>query len=375
MRPILVLIRKEFQQVFRDRLMLAIIFVMPLVQTFLMGYAVTTDVKHLRLVVLDEDRSISSRQIIASLQYCGYFDLKDPSTSRAEIRDGIQNGGADLGLVIPLDFEADLETGQNPTIQVLVDGQNSNTSVIGLGYVVRIIQEFSQNIIYERASMGNLNRSSVHLLEARSRVFYNPELKSVYYMIPGVVTVLLTIVTMMLTAMGLVREKEIGTLEQLLVTPIRSYQLLIGKLVPFAIMGFFALTVILFLGTLWFGLPFEGNIATIALASVLFLLSTLGMGLFVSTISSTQQQAMFIAWFFMVFGLLMSGFFYAIENMPDWAQKLTLINPLRYYLTILREVFLKGAGIQHLQFEYLALTVMGTAILSATVMRFRAQLK
>jgi ABC-2 type transport system permease protein len=375
MKPILVLIRKEFQQVLRDRLMLPIIFVMPLVQTFLMGYAVTTDVKHQRLIILDEDHSASTRDIVASLKYCGYFDLEGYAESRKQLHRTIQTGKADLGVLFPIDFEADLETGKSPTVQLIVDGQNSNTSAISLGYVVGVLQDFSQQIIFKKGIIGRQNTATIHLLEGRTRIFYNPTLESVYYMIPGIVTVLLTVVTMMLTAMGLVREKEIGTLEQLLVTPIRSYQLLIGKLVPFAILGFFAMSIMLFFGTVWFGLPFEGNVGVVALATVLFILSTLGMGLFISTLASTQQQAMFIAWFFMVFGLLMSGFFYAVENMPLWAQRLTLINPLRYYLAVLREVFLKGAGIQHLQFEFAALTIMGLSILTLTIARFRAKLK
>ncbi len=375
MRPILVLIRKEFQQILYDKMMLRIIFLMPLIQTFLMGYAVTTDVKHQKVVILDEDRSASSRQIISSLRHCGYFDMEGDLSSRREVGDWIQSGKADLGLMIPLHFEADFETGKSPSVQLLVDGQNSNTSSIGLGYVMGILQDFSQNVSFEKRLISGVKTASMHLLEAQTRVFYNPELKSVYYMIPGIVTVLLTIVTMMLTAMGLVREKEIGTLEQLLVTPIRSYQLLIGKLVPFAILGYIALIVILLFGTIWFGLPFEGSVWIVALATAIFLMSTLGFGLFISSISSTQQQAMFIAWFFMVFGLLMSGFFYAIENMPDWAQTVTLFNPLRFYLAILREVFLKGAGIMHLKFEFGALTLMGISILSMTVLQFRAKLK
>jgi ABC-2 type transport system permease protein len=375
MRPILVLIRKEFQQVLRDRLMLPIIFMMPLVQTFLMGYAVTTDVKHQRLVILDQDRSTSTRDIVTSLRHCGYFDLEGYAASRNQLGDFIYNGKADLGVIFPSDFEADLEMGRSPMVQIIVDGQNSSTSSISLGYVVGILQDFSQNIVFERRTVDARQAASIHPLEGRTRIFYNPTLESVYYMIPGIATVLLTVITMMLTAMGLVREKEIGTLEQLLVTPIRSYQLLIGKLVPFAILGFFALSIILLFGTVWFGLPFEGNVGVVALATILFILSTLGLGLFISTVASTQQQAMFIAWFFMVFGLLMSGFFYAIENMPVWAQRLTLINPLRYYLAVLREVFLKGAGIPHLQFEFVALAMMGLSILTLTVARFRTKLK
>jgi len=374
MRPILVLIRKEFQQVLRDRPMLAIIFIVPLVQIFILGYAITTDVKHIKLVVYDEDRSAESRRLVAGLEHSGYFDLLSFPGTRKEVENWIFEGRADLGVIIPRHFAADLQTGRSPVVQVLLDGQNSNASSLALGYTAGILQEFSTNILSEKLLIGAPRKASMHLLEARSSVFYNPDLKSVYYMIPGIVTILLTIVTMMLTAMGLVREKEIGTLEQLLVTPIRPYQLLIGKMIPFVILGFLELCIILLFGMLWFNLPFEGNAAVVVLATMLFLLSTLGMGLFVSTVASTQQQAMFIAWFFMVFGLLMSGFFYAIENMPDWAQIVTLVNPLRYYLAILREVFLKGSGIQDLVNEFVVLTVMGISILTATIARFRARL-
>ncbi len=375
MRPILVLIRKEFQQIFRDRHMMAIIFAVPLIQIFILGNAMTTDVKNLRLVVFDQDRSLSTREVVSSLENCGYFILKAQLPSRAEVGKWIQMGRADLGIIFPKDFQADLETGKSPTVQILVDGQNSSTSSIGLGYAAGILQDFAKDIILQKMTVSHLRKAGAHLFDAQTRIFYNPTLESVYYMIPGIVTVLLTIVTMMLTAMGLVREKEIGTLEQLMVTPIKPHQLLLGKLIPFVILGYIAMAIILTFGVLYFGLPMEGSLLVTAAATLLFILSTLGMGLFISTISSTQQQAMFVAWFFMVFGMLMSGFFYAVENMPAWAQKITLINPLRYYIAVLREVFLKSAGIQHLQFEFVALAVMGILTLTLTVARFRAQLK
>jgi len=375
MRPIFVLIRKEFQQIFRDKAMLRIIFVVPLIQIFIMGYAVTTDVRHLRLVICDQDRSVASRDIISSLEYCGYFDLEGQFETRREAEDWIQRNKADLAVIFPLHFEADLETGQSPSVLILVDGQNSNTSSIGLGYASLILQEYAQTIMQERQVVSPVKKAGFHWLQASSRVFYNPDLKSVYFMIPGIVTVLLTIVTMMLTAMGLVREKEIGTFEQLMVTPFRPMQLLIGKLVPFAILGYIAMTIVLAFGVIIFGLPVEGNLWLVAFATLLFLLSTLGLGLFISTISSTQQQAMFVAWFFMVFGMLMSGFFYAIDNMPAWAQYITLSNPLRYYLTILREVLLKDAHFEHLIYQFSALALLGILTLGATVARFKAQLR
>ncbi|MFH1861952.1 MAG: ABC transporter permease [bacterium] len=373
MRPILVLIRKEFQQILKDRPMLMILFVMPIVQLFLLGYAVTTDVKHLRIGFLDDDNSALSRQMISSIEHCGYFDVIGFASSRGQLESWIQMGDADVGLVIPTDCAAGLETGLGASVQILVDGQNSNVSSIGLGYAVGILQDISSDLLIFKQFIRTKS-SSLRILEARTSVFYNPDLKSVYYMIPGVVTVLLTVTTMLLTGMGVVREKEIGTLEQLLVTPILPIQLVIGKLVPFAILGFLELSLALTVGMVWFRIPFEGSLLWVVLGTLLFLLNTLGIGLFISTITSTQQQALFIAWFFMIFGMIMSGFFYPIENMPLWAQHITLINPLRYYLAILREVLLKGSDLIQLAPEFLSLTVIGWAILALTVFRFKSRL-
>ncbi|MCX6640734.1 MAG: ABC transporter permease [bacterium] len=374
LRPILVLIRKEFQQILRDRPMLGAVLVMPIMQLFILSFTVTTDVKNLRLIVFDQDLSGTTRQIVSNFEHCGYFILKGYAATQTELESAIQDGKADFGMVFPRNFQADLEMGYSPVVQLIMDGQNSNTASISLGYSSRILQEYAQNILLQKKEIAGRKPLPIHLIEARSRVFYNPALKSLYYMIPGIMAILLTVMTMMLSSMGLVREKEIGTLEQLLVTPMRPYQLLIGKLVPFAAIGFFMLCVSLGMARLVFSLPMEGNLGWVFLATALFMLSTLGMGLFVSTIASTQQQAMFFAWFFMVFGMLMSGYFYAVENMPVWAQYVTLINPLRYYIAVLREVFLKGSSIGDLYFEFTALAVMGVMTLSATVMRFRARL-
>ncbi|RJP77481.1 MAG: ABC transporter permease [Candidatus Zixiibacteriota bacterium] len=372
MRPIFVLIRKEFQQILRDRAMIGIILIMPLVQLFLLSYAVTTDVKHIKLALLDQDRSRLSRQIGATLVHSGYFDLESRPATRLQAGEAIQEGRADLAVIIPLHFARDLETGRSPAVQVIVDGQNSNTSAIALGYVTRILQEVSSDILIAGLAAAAPG-AAPRFIEAQTRVFYNPEMESIPYMIPGVISVLLTVATMLLTGMGLVREKEIGTFEQLMVTPIRPGQLLIGKLVPFALLGFLMLILALTVARVWFGLPFEGSPGLVALATLLFLLTTLGIGLFISTVTSTQQQALFIAWFVMVFSMLMSGFFYPIDNMPEWAQRITLLNPMRYYLAILRSVLLKGSGLVHLWPDFAALAVFGVGILSLTVARFRAR--
>jgi ABC-2 type transport system permease protein len=373
MRPILVLIRKEFQQILRDRPMMGSILVMPLIQLLILSYAVTTDVKHLKLAVLDEDRSSLSRHTTSALENSGFFDLVRRPGSRLDIESAISAGRADLAVIFPVHFDRDVQTERSPAIQIIVDGQNSNSSTIGLGYASRILQSLSRDIIVEKlTASGQAQR--LRLIEAASRVWYNPDLKSVFYMIPGIITIMLTVSTMLLSAMGLVREKEIGTFEQLMVTPIRPAQLLIGKLVPFALLGLLQLSLSLLVGLIWFRLPFEGNPLWIYLAAILFMLATLGMGLFVSTITSTQQQALFIAWFFMIFGLIMSGFFAPIENMVPWAQTVSLFNPLRYLIAIMRAVLLKGSGLQHLWPEFLMLAALGVTILGLTVARFRSRI-
>lgn len=372
MRPILVLIRKEFQQILRDRPMLVIIFLAPLVQLVVLAHAVNTDVKHLRLTVLDQDRSSLSRQITANLEYSGYFDMVPAPGSLRRAEDQIQDGDASLAVILPQNFSRDLETGRSPAVQVLVDGQNSNNASLGLGYVTAILQQTSRDILVQRLAASGRS-ANVHLVESQTRVFYNPNMESIYYMIPGIITVLLTITTMMLTSMGLVREKEVGTFEQLIVTPIRPGQLLVGKLFPFVVVGFVELTIVLGFSVLFFGMPVAGNLLLLALSAMLFLMTTLGAGLFVSTISSTQQQALFISWFFMIFGLLMSGFFYPVENMPDWAQIVTLANPLRYSVSILRAILLKGSGLMDLHQQYLSLATLGVVILTVTIARFKAR--
>jgi len=373
MRPIFVLIRKEFQQILRDRPMLASILVMPLIQLLILSYAVTTDVKHLKLAVLDEDRSSLSRQMSAALQNSGFFDIVSRPESRTDIEFAIYAGRADLAVIFPVHFDRDVQSGRSPALQIIVDGQNSNSSTIGLGYASRILQNYARDMIIEELiATGQTQR--LRLIQTASRVWYNPDLKSLFYMIPGIITIMLTVSTMLLSAMGLVREKEIGTFEQLIVTPIRPAQLLIGKLVPFALLGFLQLTLSLLFAFVWFRLPFEGNPLVIVLAAFLFMLATLGLGLFVSTITSTQQQALFIAWFFMIFGLIMSGFFAPIENMAPWAQTVTLFNPLRYLIAIMRAVLLKGSGVEDLLRDFLALAALGITILGLTVARFRSRI-
>jgi len=371
MQQILFLIRKEFIQVFRDRAMIFIIFVMPLVQVLLLGSAVSTDIKHIKTIICDLDRTPSSRELVRRFQHTRYFDIQFIETNQKNITTYIDQGKATIAIVIPTRFEKDLTRNQSPTVQILVDGQDSNSSLIAMGYANRIVQAFSLEKLQHDLVRNPKTARQIHLVEPETRIWYNPNLEAKNYMIPGIVVILLTAVTTLLTALGLVREKEIGTLEQLMVTPIKSYQLMIGKTVPFAILGLIEITFAIAVAKLWYQIPIQGNLLLFFSFALIFMFTTLGVGMFVSTISKTQQQALFLAWFFMVFAVLMSGFMFPIENMPQVMQYLTYINPVRYFITIVRELFLKGSGLSYLWLQGLIMTIFSIMIITFSAIRFQ----
>jgi ABC-2 type transport system permease protein len=283
--------------------------------------------------------------------------------------------GAVLALIIPVDFRKNFDLNNSPQIQILLDGQNSNTSAIALGYCNLILQEFTKSHLQNDLMKHPALYKNINIIEPVTRIWYNPELKSVFFMIPGIIAILLTIITMMLTSMAIVKEREIGTLEQLMVTPLKSWQIIVGKIIPFAILGFVEMGVAMTFGVLWFNIPILGNIAIIALLSGIFILTNLGIGMLVSTLVTTQQQALFLSWFFLILFILLSGFFYPIENMPIWVQHITLVNPLRYFIAILRELFLKGAGLDILMPELKALLILGGSIFFFAIFRFNKRVK
>lgn len=374
MRRILFLIKKEFKQVFRQKPMILLIFAMPIVQLFLLGYAVSTDIRHLSTVVCDLDISSTSRRLIEKINFTEYFDVKYHTFDSKKIRYYIDSGKAMIGVIIPPGFSRMIQRGESPAIQILLDGQDSNSSAIASGYIAGILQynlrEMSEGLILTKPYLAGFTK----VIEPEVRVWYNPNLKSTYFMIPGIVAVLLTMITSLITSMGIVREREIGTLEQLMVTPIRSYQLIAGKTIPFAILGLVEITFALAVGTLWFQIPLLGNIGILFLFCFVFLLTTLGLGLFVSTAATTQQQAMFIAWFINVFALIMSGFLFPLENMPKMLQYISYLNPLRYFITVLRELFLKGSGINYLYKEGIIMLLFGLVIFTLSALRFRKRI-
>ncbi len=370
MRKVLHLVRKELWQVSRDPNMLRIIFVVPMFQLLVLGYAITTDIKNLDILICDYDRSTVSRSIIERFSYTEYFNVKQRDVKPAEVEKYLFRSEVVLALVIPEDFGKELEMNRSPELQILVDGQNSNSSAVALGYSNRILLDFmSDHVSLSAARNPNIARN-VKMITPMNQAWYNPELKSVYYMIPGIISILLTIITMLLTGMAIVKEREIGTLDQLMVTPIKSWQLIAGKTIPFALLGFVEISIAMTFGVLWFKVPIVGSLPFLALLAGIFIMTTLGLGIFVSTLVNTQQQSLFLTWFLMVTFIMLSGFFYPIENMPDWVQFITYANPLRYFIAILRELFLKGAGLNALWPELLSLLTIGVTIFSMAVLRF-----
>ncbi len=374
MIKILPIIKKEFIQIRRDRSMVAILFVVPVVQLLLLGFVISSEVRNIRTVICDLDHSATSRLLVERIRQSGYFDVAyyDPRPGR--MQEYLDRGRASVAVVIPEAFNARLQRGERTSLQVLVDGQDSNTSTIALGYINGILQsDLTERI--EAQLQSSEAAASVHLVSPNLRVWYNEELKNSDYMIPGIVVFLLTMVTTLVSAMGLVREREIGTMEQLLVAPIRKHELLIGKLVPFAVVGLIELAFGLTVARIIYAIPLVGHLGLLVLFALIYLCTTLGLGLFISASSATQQQAMFLTLFFLMYFLLMSGFLFPIENMPRAMQLISLLNPMRYFVLVVRELFIKGAGLHHLYTQGLALLVFGGVIFSFAVLRFQSRMK
>ena len=374
MKTIYHIIVKEFIQFRRDKRMMMLSFMAPVLQLIILGYAATTDVKDIPMVVYNQDKSATSREYINQLVTSGYFVIEHEVHALADIDALIENGKVWMALVIPPDFSDNLLARKPASVQIIADGSDANSAGISLSYASQITAKYSQTIVaktFERTPQA----LRPALVDTETRVWYNPELKSRNFMVPGVLAMVLMIITMTLTSLGVVKEKEIGTLEQLLVTPIKPYQLIIGKLLPFAVIGVVDIFLVLFVTRWWFAVPLRGSVPLLFGLSGLFLLTTLGLGLFISTISKTQQQAMMTAQFlfFMPF-IYLSGFTFPIENMPQTIQYLTLGIPLRYYIVIIRGLFLKGVGIAELWPQALALGIFGTVILTLAVWKFKSKL-
>ncbi len=379
MNLILNFIKKEFLQFKRDKRMFAVILVAPVLQLIFLGYAATLDVKNVKTVVWDQDRTPTSREFIEKYEKSGYFTMLYYVTDYDELTELIDNGEVLMGIVIPPDFERNLLSGNTADLQTIFDGSDGNKALIAAGYSQGITTSFASNILnqlIERTGRKSVIIQRLPVIEAETRAWYNPDLVTRIYMLPGIVGLLIMVVTINLTSLAIVKEKEIGTFEQLIVTPLKPYQIIIGKLVPFSILGFVSITIVITVMRFWFDIEVKGSVIQLYFAALLFMLSTLGLGLFVSTISKTQQQATMTSFFGVMMPMIyLSGFSFPIENMPMWVQYITYVIPLRYFITIVRGIILKGVGIEQLYNQFLALFIFGVVILFLSSLRFRKKLE
>jgi ABC-2 type transport system permease protein len=366
---------KEFIQVFRDKRTRFILIGPPLIQMLVFGYAATYEIHNVSTVVLDLDHSQESRELISRFTSSPYFDVQRQLTDSRQIGDLIEQGKATVGLEIDAGFAQKLRKGQTAPLQVIVDATNSNTALIASGYISQIALGFAQE--YQRDRIYRIAPQLVSLMpsvELEPRPWYNPDLRSRWFFVPGIIGTLTLVLVITLTAFAVVREREIGTLEQIMVTPIRPAEFILGKTLPFFLIGVFDVSLIAVVGSLWFQVPFRGNVLVLATGSLLFLVCMLGVGLLISTISATQQQAMVTAFFFIMPTVSFSGFGFPISTMPQWLQYLTYLSPLRYFLVVLRGTYLKGVGIEILWPDMAAMAGLGFSLLTIAILRFHKAL-
>lgn len=366
---------KELIQVFRDRRLRITLILPPIFQLIIFGYAANLDVQHLPMAIRDLDQSVDSRELISRFGSSKYFDIIAYPVHLKEIEGLIKKGKITFSMEIPSGFSKKIKKGETVAIQILVDGTESNTALIALGYVSRILSEYSNQVIFSRLNQEGMGRFEEVGVELEPRIWFNPNLESRFFYVPGVIASIAFLIPIILTAQAIVREREMGTLEQIMVTPIRPWELILGKTLPFAMIGFLDILLIAFIGVFWFKIPFRGNLFTLLFGSLLFLTSSVGIGLFISTICTTQQQAQISTFFFVMPAFILSGFAFPLENMPQWLQYFTYISPLRYFLIIIRGIFLKGIGLSVLWPHMGALAILGGFMIALSSMRFQKRLK
>jgi ABC-2 type transport system permease protein len=366
---------KELIQVLRDkRLRMTLIFP-PLFQLIIFGYAANLDVKHIRTAVRDLDQSVESRDLISRFSSSKYFDIISFPQTPKEIEGLIKKGEIALSIEVPSGFSRKLKKGDTASVQILIDGTESNTAMIALGYISRILSDYSTTVLVKRLDRAGMTGFEEAGVEVEQRTWFNPNFESRLFFIPGVIASIAFLVPIILTAQAVVREREIGTLEQIMVTPLRPWELVVGKTFPFALLGLLDVIMIALIGVFWFEVPLRGNPFILLLGNALFLMSSVGIGLFISTISSTQQQAQISTFFFSMPAFILSGFVFPLENLPAWIRYLTYANPLRYFLVIIRGVFLKGNGLDILWPQMSALAVLGGLMILMSSLRFQKRLK
>jgi ABC-2 type transport system permease protein len=364
------LVWKEFLELRQNPRLFGIVIVAPIIQLTMLGYAATTDVRDVPVLIVDGDRTAASRELISRFEASRNFTIADTVTTVAEIEPYLEHGTAWLALAIPAGYGDEVAAGRPVTVQVVADGSDANSTTVALGYATNLISGYAQDLQQTAGSTGTSGGGGT--IDARIRVWFNPQLESRHFMIPGVLALVLLVVTTNLAAMAIVREKELGTLEQLNVTPLRRWELIVGKLLPYGFIGLVDVLLVVAVAVLWFQVPLRGSFALLFAMCVLYVLCTLALGLFISTISNTQQQAMMTATFFFLTPMIyLSGFIFPIENMPATIQPLTRVIPLTYFLVIVRGIFLKGIGLDLLWPQALALGTWGLVVLALAVVRSR----
>jgi ABC-2 type transport system permease protein len=364
------LVRKEFILLFRDRRVRPILIIAPVIQLLLFGYVVNYDIKNIRVALMDQSRTRESRMLVDAFSANNIFRITHVVDNEAALEEGLLKGRVDMGIKIGPDLSRKIREGKTAEIQILADGSMSNMASIRVAYAVMILDKLNREFLRELYPL----HMSYGKIDGRIRTWYNPNLDSQYFFVPGIVAFLVMLIALLLTSIAVIKEKETGTMEQLIVTPLRPIELIAGKTIPYIVISVAQMVVVTIIAVLWFQIPLKGSILLLFLATCIFLLSTLGVGLFISTVSSTQQQAMMTTFFFLLPFFMLSGFVFPIANMPAAVQWLTYLNPLRYFLEIIRGIFLKGVGLDVLWPQYVSLTVLGLAVFAGAVGRFRKRI-
>ena len=364
-RVIRYIVEKEFKQIFRNRTMMGLILGMPVLQLFILSYAADFEVKNINIFVNDYDQSPVSYSIVNKIKASKYFNLVNVS-SYTEGLQLLKQNEVDVILSIPQKFGSDLQTGKTTNVAVTLDAINSAKAGITQNYLQNIIFQFSSNQLKEKIKIDVIPG-----IQVINRNWYNPTLDYKVFMVPGILVLLITMISLFLSSMNIVREKEVGTIEQLNVTPIKKYQFILGKLLPFVVLGIFEFTIGMLIAVFWFHTPTEGSLILLYIFTIVYLTLILGMGMFISTFTNTQQQAMFIAWFFSVIFILMSGLFTPIESMPVWAQKIADLNPIKYYVDVIRLVMLKGSTFIDVSKQFMIIVIYSVLLNALAVLNYR----
>ncbi|MGB2713757.1 MAG: ABC transporter permease [Vicinamibacterales bacterium] len=368
------LVWKEFLELRMNPRLFGIVVIAPVIQLTMLGYAATTDVRNVPVVIADGDRTMQSRELISRFEGSPNFVIVSTVTTVSEIEPFLEQGTAWLALSIPNGYAEQLQSGRSVTVQIVADGTDSNSTTVALGYATSLVGGYVQDLAAASALSRPVSRTAVTRIDARIRVWFNPQLESRYFMIPGVLALILLVVTANLASMAIVRERELGTLEQLNVTPLRRWELIVGKLLPYGVIALVDVLLVVAVAVFWFEVPLRGSFALLFAMSLIYVLCTLALGLFISSISDSQQQAMMTAtFFFLVPMIYLSGFIFPIENMPKVIQPFTYLIPLRYFLVIVRGIFLKGIGLEVLWPQAAALAAWGAVMLALAVLRSRKQ--